>query len=276
MPWIDDLPAEKAESLSDELKTNPTLAQYNSIEDILNGHIKTKSMVGSSIRIPGPDAPEEDRKTFYDKLINNAPDLMLKPNLDEPEQADEFFRMAGRPDEATKYTKPEGVSIDESVENELRNVLFEAGLTDRQYQKVIKRFGEAESQRVEMETNQREEQQAELKSKWGMVVEERIDAARKINEEYYPGRDFASVSPKEIESLYAIHTSMTGKGPQVALQEANTGGMTPEEAMERGEEMMRKAHDRTNDLTDQERSDLVRKRIKLLQKFGPAQYREAS
>ena len=56
MSWIDDLPAEVADSLSDDIKVNPTLNQYKSLEAALEGHIQTKSAMGHSIRIPGDEA----------------------------------------------------------------------------------------------------------------------------------------------------------------------------------------------------------------------------
>jgi hypothetical protein len=267
MPWIDDLPAELAESLSEDIKTNPTLVQYNTLEDVLKGHIHTKSLVGSSIRIPGPDAGDDDRSAFYQKIIDNAPNLMLKPDFADPEQSAEYFKMAGRPEDSTGYTRPESATIDQEVENELRTVLFDAGLSDNQFQKVLNKFSESEVQRQEMVAAQKETAQGELKNKWGMTVDERVASAKAINEEFYPGRDFATVSPKEIESLYAIHVSTTGKGPQAATQEGSTMGMTPDEAKERMAEIMTRIHDPKSNLSHAEKMGLIQKRMDMGVKY---------
>jgi hypothetical protein len=261
MPWIDDLPAELADTLSDEIKTNPTVMKYNSFAETMNGLISAASLVGDSIRVPGPDAGEEDNTAFYQKLIDKAPNLMIKPDFSNPEQSDEYYKLAGRPDESTGYTRSEDIKIDEDVENELREVLFKAGLTDSQFKKVIGQFSAAEAQRVELEQTARQEAESGLKSKWGMTVDERIAAAKNINDEFYPGRDFGSVTPKEIESLYAIHESTTGKGPQAATQEGSVGGMTPAEAKEQMAEIMSRVHDPKNNLSHGEKMALIQKRM---------------
>ena len=149
MPWIDDLPAEIADSLSDEVKTNPTLIQYNSLEDALKGHIHTKSLVGSSIRIPGEEAGETDKQEFYDKLLNNAPNLMLKPDFAEPDQTNEFYRTIGKPEGADKYAMPDGNTLDAGVEAEIREIAFNSNLTQAQFSTLAKEMDSRNTTAVE-------------------------------------------------------------------------------------------------------------------------------
>lgn len=269
MPWIDDLPAELADSLSSEIKENPTLIQYNTFEDLLNGHINTKSLVGSSIRVPGEDAGDEDRTEFYNKLINKAPNLMIKPDFSEPEQAQEFYNLFGKPGDATQYKMPEGHTLQPDVESELREMGFSANMNQEQFQKMVTEMDSRNTQLQENVKGQTEKSMADLKGKWGMTFEERMAAAKKVNERFYPGRDSTHLNASDLESLYNINESLTGKGPQVATQIGTEGGITPQEAREQGAEIMRRVHDPKSTLEPHEKLALIHKRINLLKKYVP-------
>lgn len=276
MPWIDDLPAEMADSLSEEIKTNPTLAQYNSLEEALKGHIETKSLVGSSIRVPGPDAGDEDKQAFYQKLMDRVPNLMVKPDFSEPEQATEFYNLFGKPGDATQYTMPEGSKLAPDIESELREMAFTSNLNQEQFQKMVGEMDNRNNELVENTTAQYDEAMSSLKGKWGMTFEERMTAAKKMNEQFYPGRDFDNLAAGEREALYSISESLTGKGPQVATQgDGQVMAMTPGEAREQADEIMRRVHDPKSDLGQPEKMALINKRIKLLQTYVPEFAEEA-
>ena len=54
---------------------------------------------GTGSRISG----EADKTAFLEKLINNAPNVMLKPDFSEQTQSQEFYRTIGKPEEFSKY-----------------------------------------------------------------------------------------------------------------------------------------------------------------------------
>lgn len=275
MSWIEDLPTELVDSLSDDVKTNPTLNQYKSLADALNGHINTKSAMGRSIRIPGEDAGETDKKEFLEKLINNAPELMMKPDFSNQEQSTEYYQTIGVPDEFSKYENPEGFNLDTEVEGQLREILYGANLTNQQYQEVVSKLSSMQDQTSENTTYVKTQEMESLSGKWGMTTESRMEAAKKMNDEFYPGRDFGSLSAGDIESLYNINTSMTGKGAQAPTQPGTPAGMTPAEAEAQVEEMVRNANDRSNKLSDAERTALIYKSIEMKQKYIPRFAKEA-
>lgn len=270
MSWIDDLPEELSDSLSDELKTNPTVQNYKSFTDFVEGAVNTKAMVGNSIRIPGEDAGQEDWSQFTQKLQSRVPGVMLKPDFSEKEQAEEFWKLAGKPEDEKGYGLPEDAKIPEPVADGLRKMAFESNLTKAQWQKFVDLFNSGETQRQENARTELETARNQLKDEWGMAFPERVEAARKINDEFYPGRDFESVSPKELKSLYSVYEATTGKGAQAATQ---PGGekpmMTPAEAEEQAAEIMRRIHDTKNELSHEEKMRLINKRIKLLQTYVP-------
>jgi len=272
---MDDLPTEVVDSLSDEVKANPTLNQYDSLEAALNGHIATKSAMGRSIRIPGEDAGETDKQEFYQKLMNNAPNLMEKPDFSIKEQADEFYKTLGKPDEFSKYENPEGSNLDTEVEAQLREVLYGANLTNQQYQEVVSKLSSMNDQTVENNQFVQKEGMDALAGKWGMTLEGRMAQAKQMNEEFYPGRNFDGLAPSEIEALHNIHTSMTGKGAQGPSQPETPPGMTPSEAEDQADEIMRRLHDPKSEMTREEKSKLMDKRIKMLQTYVPRFAEEA-
>ena len=269
MPWIDELPAEIADTISEEYKDNPNITKYNSLDDFLKGHVNAASLVGNSIRVPGEDAGETDKQEFYQKLINHAPNLMVKPDFAEKEQSAEFWQTVGKPDDVAKYEMPEGVDLPDEVQQEMRQIAFESDFTAVQFDKWAKGMAERHNQTVEKSTTEIESQMAELKNEWGMTVDERLGAAKKMNEEFYPGRDFESLTPAEKRSLYNISVSMTGAGPQAPNVPQQGGAMTPQEARDRADEIMRRLHDPKSDLSHVEKMELVNKRINLLKKFVP-------
>ena len=269
MSWIDDLPAELADTISEEYKTNPSLTKYENFDGFLKGHINAASLVGNSIRVPGEDAGETDKQEFYQKLMNHAPDLMLKPDFSEPEQNDEFWKTLGKPDEIDKYEMPEGNALPEEVTAEMRQIAFEADMTKAQFKKWADGMSTRHTEATGKATEAMEAQMAELKTEWGMTTDERLNAAKAVNEQFYPGRDFEALTPAEKKGLYDIHVSMTGKGPQGPAQPNPQAGMTPQEARDQADEIMRRLHDPKTELSHSEKMALIDKRIKILQKFVP-------
>ncbi|GAG81166.1 unnamed protein product [marine sediment metagenome] len=115
-----------------------------------------------------------------------------------------------------------------------------------------------------------EEAMESLRGKWGMAFEDRSTAAKEINKEYYPDRLFDNLTASEREALYAISESLTGKGAQVAGQgDGQVAAVTPTEAREQAEEIMRRVHDPKSELDHSAKMALINKRIKLLQKYVP-------
>lgn len=268
MPWTDDLAPETLEALPEEITSNETLKNFDSLEALAKGFIETKSMVGQSIRIPPEEAGPEARNEFLNKLINNAPELIMKPDLGEAEQSEEFYRTMGKPEEFSKYENPEDKELNPEVEAELREVLFNADLTNAQYKKVMAAFADRQKQADEMNAELREGDINSLKGKWGMVTEERMAAAKKINDQFFPNRDFDKLTMGEVEGLFDVSKSFTGKGPQAATQiSTESEGMTPQEAERRGEEIMKRIMTDT-DMNMDEKHKLMEKRLKILTEFG--------
>jgi hypothetical protein len=266
------LPSEILEQIGEEYRDHASLKDINDIAALAKSYVETKAMVGNSIRVPGPDAGADAYEEYLNKLITNDPKLMMKPDFSTPEQSHDFYRTIGLPEESAKYTNPEGMKLDEAVEAEMRSLLYDAQIPQAAYAKIMSAFSDRQAQTTEMNTELHDSDMSQLKGKWGMALDDRINAAKRMNDEFYPGRDFANLTSTEMQALYSISTSMTGKGAQAA---GDAGGiptkMTPDEANTQADEIMKRIHDPESGLDHGEKMALQNKRIKLLQKYGPYQ-----
>jgi hypothetical protein len=264
------LPTEVLEQIGEEYRDHESLKDFTDIAALAKSFVETKAMVGNSIRIPGKDAGDTAYEEYLNKLITNDPKLMMKPDFSTPEQSREFYRTIGLPEEAAKYENPEDMKLDEAVEAEMRSLLYDAQIPQAAYAKIMSAFSDRQNQTVEMNSEMRDSDMSQLKGKWGMATDDRMRAAQKMNEEFYPGRTFDSLTGPELESLYSISTAMTGKGAQAA---SDAGGIptsiTPDEAVNQAAEIMTRIHDPLSDLSHDEKMSLQHKRIELLQKHGP-------
>ena len=67
------LPDEILEQIDENYRDHSSLKEINDVAALAKSYVETKAMVGNSIRIPGPDAGDEARNEYIQKLINNDP-----------------------------------------------------------------------------------------------------------------------------------------------------------------------------------------------------------
>ena len=162
------------ESLPEDLRGNAALANFKDAGSLAKSFVEMKSMQGSSIRIPSKEASEEDIKAFNDKLIEQMPSLMYKPNFDDPEQSTEFYRTLGKPSDAKEYEIPtiEGVEMPEERGEALRQIALEADLTKAQFNKVMEATLKIDAEAMAASAANLEAEAKELHSEWGMAYDQ--------------------------------------------------------------------------------------------------------
>ena len=265
------LPDDVLEQIDEQYRDHNSLKDFENLGELAKSYVETKAMVGNSIRIPGKDAGDDVRQEYLQRLVNNDPELMFKPDFESKEQSQEFFRTIGLPSEFSKYENPEGLNLEEGVEAELRELLYAAKVPQAGYEKIMASFSDRQNQTTTMNQELREGDMGKLKEKWGMATEDRLAAAQQANEDFYPGREFDSLTGKERESLYNISVAMTGKGAQAATQEGGTVNdvMTPDQANLMAEEMMTRARKNKNgELTREEVMGLMKRGMELKEKYS--------
>ena len=213
--------------LAPELREQAALKDFKDPNALAKSYLETKSLVGASLRPPGPDASVEARVEFARKLQGVMPDLVLVPE-DETLRAaveDTIWTKLGRPtDEAGYEAKVEDVEIDLAV---MRAEAKAEGLTKAQFAKRLeKRAGEARAAKTS-----RAEAEAALRKEWAGAYEEKVlqakAAALKLG---VPESALASIPPAQLKVWANVAKSIGGEARNVGDQPANgTGALTREE-----------------------------------------------
>ena len=228
-------------ALPEEIRDNPSLADVKTIEDLAKTHINAQSMLGNSIRVPGPEAGDDARKEFYDKILDKAPGLMPSPNPEDQEAQAALWKKLGRPEDSAAYEMPEGITgLDE-----LRDYAHSAGLTKKQFQELAKVMGENLISRNEGKERDFNESIKGLKREWGVTYEDRMDEVKNIlHQTGAPSELQEAFTDKKIDSdtiqwLHGIARAMVGE--QINFNKDEDSGssrITPAEAESRIAEIM--------------------------------------
>lgn len=230
------------ESLPEDLRANESLANFKDIGGLAKSFVEMKSMQGSSVRIPSAEASDEDRKAFNEKMISQMPNLMLKPDFENANQSNEFYRTLGMPEEAIGYEMPkvEGVEMPEERGAALQKIAHEAGLTKGQFDKVMGAALQLDVDAAEAQGARLQEEAAALHTEWGMAFDERkgtvLAAAKHTGA---PDQLIAAITNDEagvdtMQWLLKFSAFVKGEGMELSGQGGNEivgdGKMTPSEA----------------------------------------------
>ena len=217
--WRDGLP--------EDIRDNASLVDFKDINGLAKSFIDTKSAMGNAIRVPGEDAGDEARTEFNAKLLAAAPNLMLKPDFDNPEQSAEFFRSLGAPDAVGGYELPEveGLNYPEERANVLRKAALEVGATKKQFTGMMKIAMEADAAAIVARNEQLAEGMKELKTEWGMAYDtnhktailmaEKTGAPESLVEAMKNGQ----TGPDVFKWLQSLSTKFGPEGQQMLNQE---------------------------------------------------------
>lgn len=231
--------AENTESwrstLPEDLRENPTLKDLPDVATLAKSYVETKSLVGSSIRPPGPDAAPEARKEFLAKLQKAAPELVYLPS-DEKARAEvegQLWSALGRPADEKAYSLegvPPELGLDEA---QARKVAKEMGYTVSQFKKLL--AVEVENRQKALEAHKAG--YGELKKELGAAYDERVAQAAAAFEKITGNKDAADAirtgraTAADVRTWAAVAKAIGGETNVVGQQGAGASGrLTPEEA----------------------------------------------
>lgn len=198
--------AEKSwiEALPPDLRENGALLRYkeSGLEGLARGYLNAERLI-SSEKVPVPK------------------------DANDQEAWDRYYKAGGRPEEPTKYefkrpeTLPEGVVYDEGMEGWWKQSAFEAGLSQRQaerlYRQYADRFVADADLRGKNEGQQVTTAAAELQRDWGAEYEARRALAKAAFAEMPADARAAAVAaglarmPSYVKYLYDIKAKTTGE-----------------------------------------------------------------
>ena len=164
-------------SLPEQWRNAPLIGKAESADDALAQIQNAAQYMGNSIRIPGEDAGKEDWAAFKDRLREKVPDLMVKPDVSDPDSIRDTFKALGVPEKPDdyRYDIPEGREALPGAEN-LRKLAHEAGITQTQFEKLVGGMQAMEyEQNDHLDVLQREDM-ATLQKEWGFATDQKMEA----------------------------------------------------------------------------------------------------
>lgn len=233
--WLDQLP--------EQLRQAPFIAKAESLDDAMGKLTHAAKLVGSSVRIPGEDANEDDRKAFYDKLAD-VPGVTVLPDLEDAEGQTSLFRKLGAPEKGDGYELPkidDGFEWNENIANDLREFAAEAGMTKAQFTRFAEKIGQQEHQSGLEAQEEKQQAQKQIKEEWGADYDNREALIRgwmdksEAPESMRTLLDEGNLSPDAMKWLHAVAKNF--EGDVSPMNRDNRGGqndqVTPAEAKDK-------------------------------------------
>jgi hypothetical protein len=219
--------SEGTDWLAPELREQAALKDFKDPNALAKSYLETKSLVGSSIRPPGPDAGPEAHAEFAKRLAEKSPGIVYLPD-DEKARAEVeavVWDKLGRPKDIEGY-----IAVVEDVEVDLpalRAQAKEEGLTKAQFAKRLEKVVGAARQAKEA----RQAAETELKKEWGLAYDEKVLSAKAAAMRLgVPETALANIPPSQLRVWANVAKSIGGEARQVATQGANpTGALTRDE-----------------------------------------------
>ena len=191
-------------SLPDDVRTDPSLADIKDIGGLAKSYIHSQKMVGTDkIALPTENATPEEMAAFYDRL--------------------------GRPKEYefTKAELPEGMNYNEDMEKQMKAMMHESGLTNKQantlYNGYMQYMGAQYSEQTAQAEGQKQEWYKTLQKDLGKAFDQEVDLSQRAAREL-GGEDFLSW----------LDTTGQGNNPMFVKMFAKVGKMMAESGAEPG------------------------------------------
>jgi len=231
--WRDNLP--------EAIRDHASLKDIKDVGALGQSYIDAQATMGTSIRIPGPEAGDDALKAFHTKLMDKVPGLIPTPNRENEDQMNALFKSMGRPDDATGYQHPEGVDATQMVE--FAALAHGLGLTGNQYTKMVGALNEFTTEKAEAANDAFVVAQRALKQEWGIVYEDNLqlvnsvmkgtDAPKEMMELAANGK----LAPEATKWLYNIGIQLGTEGINFTKDETTTR-LSPSEAKARSAEIV--------------------------------------
>jgi hypothetical protein len=271
--WLDSIP--------EGMREAPFIKGADSLEVALGNIENAAQYMGNSIRIPGEEAGDEDRQAFITKVMEKAPQLMLKPDLNDETQAADFYKMLGRPETAEdyKYDPGEGNDVPENIKA-FAEIAFNNGLNQAQFQKMVSSIMEGEAAQMEQTDEAQIADLRNLHAEWGMKFDENVriignflkltDGPEVLQDMLKEGQ----MSTSEMKWLHNI-ASQTKSAVELAQQPAGTVTvLTPDMAQASIQEMLNNQKHPYWNPADPGHKKAVERMVELQQMANPGATRE--
>ncbi len=227
------------------------LTESADFDSFVKQAVDYQAMQGSSIRIPGENASDEDRQAFYTKLQAQVPGLVPLPDPENAEALAAYHASVGVPEEAAGYELgelAEGQTVDENLQKWFIETAHARKFSKAQAKGFFEDFNSWQQGIQQEAAAGLKAQEVALRTKLGAVYEptmKKIDTLwanypqfAELRENFKKGL----VPSHVLEGFAAIAEGMMGKGfTMLADEDRGAGGaMTPAEAAIQVQETIQK------------------------------------
>lgn len=230
-------------TLPEDIRDSETLKEIPGINELAKGYINAQQLVGNSIRIPSENASEEDRKSFYGKLMEKVPGLVPMPGSDDEEGQKVLWTKLGKPETDAHYTLPESAKDIPDI-SDFKKLAHQANLTQSQFETIIGGLAASVGERTLQENIDYEKGMRDLKVEWGLAYEDNIktvdaviratNAPDHVKEAAADGK----LSPEDLRWYHSVAKQLGSEGMNFDNVNLKTR-MTPREAQAQIDEINR-------------------------------------
>lgn len=212
--------------LPEDIRADESIAAFKDAGELARAF---KEAQANSLRIPGENAGDDQRKAFRDQLRAKVPTLLELPADPKELEAVEgrIFEQLGRPKDSKGYALPAETKLPEGFD--LAPIVAQAaefGLTKKQFEALAKKA------MTTHEALKGEEMKlhAELRQELGLAYEERVAAARATAEKFGVPADIAKTLPPGQLRVWAQVAKAVASEPVQVAGQGGGGALTPGEA----------------------------------------------
>jgi hypothetical protein len=231
--WRDELP--------EEIRSHKTLKDVADVGSLAKQFIDAQASMGTSIRIPGPDAGAEAFTNFHAKLAEKVPGLIPTPDPDNAEQMNALYTRMGRPTDAVGYEHPEGV--DPTQMADFAKLSHGLGLTKAQYKGILSELGKYTATKQETSDEDFNQGIRSLKQEWGITYEDNLQLVQSVMKGTGAPKEFMELAASNklpaasLKWLHSIGKQLGSEGINFQKDESSTR-LAPAEAKARSAEIM--------------------------------------
>lgn len=207
--------------------------------------VELKAYQGDSLRIPGPEASDEDRTAFQTKLTERVPGVYYMPDPENADQIKALQRKLGAPADASGYTftPPEGGDLDEALTAQYRTWVNDLDMTQKQADSIYTKFNEYQLAAIGALKSGHDEKITALKAEWGVTYPDKVKKIDHLVSKYAGTEGFraelsaGNVPPHILKMFSQMADGLLGEGMQmVGTGGEAPAGLPPAEAAERAAE----------------------------------------
>ena len=153
---------EWAAELPEAIQNAPFMANSENMDQFVERLTHASQHVGNSVRIPGPDAGEDDWSAFNQKLMDKVPDLVQIKEGDNS-----VFNRLGKPEDKDGY----GAGDDHGW---LAEIALEANLTKDQFTSFVEKLSNVNEERSVNSRAEHQQALDELYAEWGLSKDKQM------------------------------------------------------------------------------------------------------